>query len=690
MEENGKQNNDNQNNNGKKPQNRSFIFMLVVSIGMTLLFFYAYSRYQTSQQVEISYSQFLDMLDKGEVAKVRIYSSSLEIVPKTDKKSKTAMKKTYYATRISDLKLVDRLEKAKQKGELDYTAVDESNTAMIGNILSWVLMIGVFYVIIWLFMRSMSKGGGMMGVGKSNAKMYVEKKTGVTFADVAGQEESKESLKEMVDFLHNPKKYLEIGAKLPKGALLVGPPGTGKTLLAKAVAGEANVPFFSLSGSDFVELYVGVGASRVRDLFKQANSMAPCIIFIDEIDAIGRSRDSKYGGGDSEREQTLNQLLSEMDGFDTSKGIVILAATNRPEVLDKALLRPGRFDRRVIVEKPDLKGRIETLKVHAKNVKMDETVDFKELALATSGAVGADLANIINEAALAAVKAGREYVNQSDLFESVEVVFAGKEKKDRILSKQEKQIVAYHETGHALCIALQKHTEPVQKITIIPRTMGSLGYVMQVPEEEKYLNTQAEMEADIVTFLAGRAAEAIKFPSVTTGASNDIEQATNMARRMITMYGMSDEFGMVALESVQNRYLDGRSVMNCSEETATKIDDEVRRIIKESYQKAYDLLKANESVLDALAKFLIEKETITGKEFMKIYAEITGENLKAATEDGQEVDSAVENLEQAVEAERNTEPEADEEAERNAESEADEEAGVVESTELSEGEHKEE
>ena len=677
MEDNGKQNNNDQNNNGKKPQNRSFIFMLVISIGLTLLFFYAYSRYQTSQQVEISYSQFLDMLDKGEVEKVRIYSSSLEIVPKTDKKSKNTLKKTYYATRISDLKLVDRLEEAKKNGELDYTAVDESNTAMIGNILSWVLMIGVFYVIIWLFMRSMSKGGGMMGVGKSNAKMYVEKKTGVTFADVAGQEESKESLKEMVDFLHNPKKYLEIGAKLPKGALLVGPPGTGKTLLAKAVAGEANVPFFSLSGSDFVELYVGVGASRVRDLFKQANSMAPCIIFIDEIDAIGRSRDSKYGGGDSEREQTLNQLLSEMDGFDTSKGIVILAATNRPEVLDKALLRPGRFDRRVIVEKPDLKGRIETLKVHAKNVKMDETVDFKELALATSGAVGADLANIINEAALAAVKAGREYVTQADLFESVEVVFAGKEKKDRILSKQEKQIVAYHETGHALCIALQKHTEPVQKITIIPRTMGSLGYVMQVPEEEKYLNTQAEMEADIVTFLAGRAAEAIKFPSVTTGASNDIEQATNMARRMITMYGMSDEFGMVALESVQNRYLDGRSVMNCSEETATKIDDEVRRIIKESYQKAYDLLKANESVLDALAKFLIEKETITGKEFMKIYAEITGENLKAATDDGQEVDSAVESMEQAVETEHKAEPEV-------------EEAGAVKPAEISGDEHKEE
>ena len=425
--------------------------------------------------------------------------------------------------------------------------------------------------------------------------------------------------------------------------MLVGPPGTGKTLLAKAVAGEANVPFFSLSGSDFVELYVGVGASRVRDLFKQANSMAPCIIFIDEIDAIGRSRDSKYGGGDSEREQTLNQLLSEMDGFDTSKGIVILAATNRPEILDKALLRPGRFDRRVVVEKPDLKGRIETLKVHAKNVKMDETVDFKELALATSGAVGADLANIINEAALAAVKAGREFVNQKDLFESVEVVFAGKEKKDRILSKKEKEIVAYHETGHALCIALQKHTEPVQKITIIPRTMGALGYVMQVPEEEKYLNSKQEMEEDIVTFLAGRAAEAIKFDSVTTGASNDIEQATKMARSMVTLYGMSDEMGMVALESVQSRYLDGSRAMNCSEETATKIDNVVRDMIKSSYEKAYNLLKENESVLDALAQYLIEKETITGKEFMKIYEEITGETLKEATEevknDGQDLDA---------------------------------------------------
>ncbi len=664
MENDNMQNNENRNsnNNGKTP-NRNFVFMLVVSICLTLLFFYAYSRYQTSQQIEISYSDFLDMIDKGTAKEVKIYSSSIEIIPKSDKeleKEKASKndgesadasdkeetkndsgkgyskvgKKSYHCTRISDIYLVDRLEKAKAKGELDYKAIDESSSAIIGNILSYVTMIAVFYIIIWLFMRSMSKsGGGFMGVGKSNAKMYMEKKTGITFEDVAGQEESKESLKEMVDFLHNPKKYLEIGAKLPKGALLVGPPGTGKTLLAKAVAGEANVPFFSLSGSDFVELYVGVGASRVRDLFKQATAVAPCIIFIDEIDAIGRSRDSKYGGGDSEREQTLNQLLAEMDGFDTSKGIVILAATNRPEILDKALLRPGRFDRRVIVEKPDLKGRIETLKVHAKNVKMDETVDFRELALATSGAVGADLANMINEAALAAVKDGREFVSQSDLFEAVEVVFAGKEKKDRIMSKKEKRIVAYHETGHALVSALQSNTEPVQKITIVPRTMGALGYVWQVPEEEKYLNSQVEMEEDIVTFLAGRAAEAIKFDSVTTGASNDIEQATNMARKMITIYGMSDKFGMVALESVQNRYLDGSLALNCSEETATKIDNEVRKVIKKSYDKAYKLLRDNVAVLDALAEYLIEKETITGKEFMKIYEEITGVSLKAAGED---------------------------------------------------------
>lgn len=632
MEENHTpQNDDDQNGNRRKPPNRSFLVMLVISVGLTLLFFYVYNKYQAGQREEISYGQFLDMLEEGTIEKVKIYNSTIEIIPRGE--STETNKRSYYTNRISDIKLVDRLEAAKDKGELEYMAMDESSSAVIGNILSWVVMFGVFYLIIWLFMRSMSRSGGMMGIGRSNAKLYVEKKTGVTFADVAGQEESKESLKEMVDFLHNPKRYLEIGAKLPKGALLVGPPGTGKTLLAKAVAGEANCPFFSLSGSDFVELYVGMGASRVRDLFKQAGSMAPCIIFIDEIDAIGRSRDSRFGGGDSEREQTLNQLLAEMDGFDTSKGIVILAATNRPEVLDKALLRPGRFDRRVIVEKPDLKGRIETLKVHAKNVKMDETVDFKELALATSGAVGADLANIINEAALAAVKAGREYVSQADLFESVEVVFAGKEKKDRILSKKEKEIVAYHETGHALCIALQKHTEPVQKITIIPRTMGALGYVMQVPEEEKYLNSKEEMEADIVTFLAGRAAEAIKFRSVTTGASNDIEQATKIARSMITMYGMSDKFGMVALESIENRYLDGRAVMNCSEKTATKIDNEIQAIMKKSYHKAYKLLKENEDVLDALAGYLIEKETITGKEFMKIFEEITGTSLKAATEE---------------------------------------------------------
>ena len=669
--------NDNKNRPGGPKKNKTNIIICVLAalFALTIILFLN-SQIEKNTRKEISYTKFVQMLKAGEVSEVTFDSNVIYIKPKSQK---SVFEVTYYTGYVQDTALVQDM---LNKYNVDFSAkIDDTSSGILSFLLAYILPFAGMWIVLWLLMRMMSRGGGgggIMGVGKSTAKMYVEKKTGVTFKDVAGEEEAKDSLHELVDFLKNPDKYRKIGAKLPKGALLVGPPGTGKTLLAKALAGEAGVPFFSLSGSDFVEMFVGVGASRVRDLFKQAQQMAPCIIFIDEIDAIGKSRDSQYGGGNDEREQTLNQLLSEMDGFDSSKGIVILGATNRPEVLDKALLRPGRFDRRIIVEKPDLKGRIETLKVHAKNVKMDETVDFKELALATSGAVGADLANIINEAALAAVKAGREYVNQSDLFESVEVVFAGKEKKDRILSKQEKQIVAYHETGHALCIALQKHTEPVQKITIIPRTMGSLGYVMQVPEEEKYLNTQAEMEADIVTFLAGRAAEAIKFPSVTTGASNDIEQATNMARRMITMYGMSDEFGMVALESVQNRYLDGRSVMNCSEETATKIDDEVRRIIKESYQKAYDLLKANESVLDALAKFLIEKETITGKEFMKIYAEITGENLKAATEDGQEVDSAVENMEQAVEAERNTEPEADEEA------------GVVESTELSEGEHKEE
>ena len=469
----------------------------------------------------------------------------------------------------------------------------------------------------------MFKGGGMMGVGKSNAKVYVEKETGVTFQDVAGQEEAKESLRELVDFLHNPGKYAQIGAKLPKGALLVGPPGTGKTLLAKALAGEAKVPFFSMSGSDFVELYVGVGASRVRDLFKQAQQKAPCIIFIDEVDAIGKSRDGHYGGND-EREQTLNQLLSEMDGFDTSKGLVVLAATNRPEVLDKALLRPGRFDRRVIVDKPDLKGRVDILRVHAKDVMMDDSVDLNEIALATSGAVGSDLANMINEAAIMAVKDGRMFVKQSDLFEAVEVVIAGKEKKDRILGKEEKKIVAYHEVGHALVTALQKDAEPVQKITIVPRTMGALGYVMQVPEEEKYLMSQDEMISRITTCLGGRAAEKLVFASVTTGAANDIEQATKVARAMVTQYGMSDKFGMIGLESIENRYLDGRSVMNCSDETAAEVDHEVMRILKECYEKAEQLLAGNREILDKIAEYLIKEETITGKEFMRIFREIKG------------------------------------------------------------------
>lgn len=467
-----------------------------------------------------------------------------------------------------------------------------------------------------------------MGVGKSNAKLYVEKKTGVTFADVAGQEEAKESLTEMVDFLHNPEKYLKIGAKLPKGALLVGPPGTGKTLLAKAVAGEADVPFFSLSGSDFVEMFVGVGASRVRDLFKQAQSMAPCIIFIDEIDAIGKSRDTRYGGGNDEREQTLNQLLAEMDGFDTSKGLIILAATNRPEVLDKALLRPGRFDRRVIVERPDLKGRIETLKVHSKDVLMDDTVDLEEIALATSGAVGSDLANMVNEAALAAVKAGRHAVSQKDLFEAVEVVIAGKEKKDRILSEKEKKIVAYHEVGHALVMALQKNSEPVQKITIVPRTMGALGYTMQMPEEEKYLSSKDEMLAELVSFYGGRAAEEIKFDSITTGASNDIERATALARAMVTQYGMSDKFGMIGLERVSGQYLDGRRVLECSEVTEAEVDKEVMRILNEAYEKALELIRGHMDILDRVADFLCEKETITGKEFMKIFHEVEDSKQK--------------------------------------------------------------
>ena len=538
----------------------------------------------------------------------------------------------YYTGLVNDETLVEKLK----KGGVQFKAeVPDTAGSLITELVITVVPIILMVLLFAFFMKRMTKGGGMMGIGKSNAKMYMEKQTGVTFQNVAGQDEAKESLQEVVDFLHNPEKYSGIGAKLPKGALLVGPPGTGKTLLAKAVAGEAGVPFFSLSGSAFVEMYVGVGASRVRDLFKQAQQMAPCIVFIDEIDAIGKTRDTAMGGND-EREQTLNQLLAEMDGFDTNKGLLVLAATNRPEVLDPALLRPGRFDRRIIVDKPDLKGRVDVLKVHAKDVKMDESVNLEEIALATSGAVGSDLANMINEAAINAVKNGRQVVSQKDLFEAVEVVLVGKEKKDRIMSAEERRIVSYHEVGHALVTALQKNTEPVQKITIVPRTMGALGYVMQTPEEEKFLNTKKELEAMIVVALGGRAAEEIVFDTVTTGASNDIEQATKIARAMITQYGMSDRFGLMGLESIQNRYLDGRPVLNCGEATASQIDEDVMRMLKSSYEEAKRLLSENRDALDRIAAFLIEKETITGKEFMKIFREVKGIPEPVEGEDGKE------------------------------------------------------
>lgn len=614
-----KKNNQNDNSN-KKKNIKSAIILLVVCLGITALFTSVMSRYKNGSQKKISYSKFLTMLEKGEIKKVQVADRKIYIEPKTQQNP--LMKTTYYTVSMNDALLVNRLKEAEDNNKISsYEQQDSSGSnAILSVMVSYVLPFVLIYAMMYFVMRGIGKGGGMMGsVGKSNAKVYVEKKTGVTFADVAGQDEAKESLTEMVDFLHNPGKYIEIGARLPKGALLVGPPGTGKTLLAKAVAGEANVPFFSLSGSDFVEMFVGVGASRVRDLFKQAQSMAPCIIFIDEIDAIGKSRDSRYGGGNDEREQTLNALLAEMDGFDSSKGLVILAATNRPEVLDKALLRPGRFDRRVIVERPDLKGRVETLKVHAKNVKMDETVNFDEIALATSGAVGSDLANMINEAALAAVKAGREAVSQKDLLEAVEVVIAGKEKKDRILGEEEKKIVSYHEVGHAMAIAVQKNTEPVQKITIVPRTMGALGYTMQVPEEEKYLMSKEQMLSELVTLFGGRAAEEVVFNSVTTGASNDIERATQIARAMVTQYGMSERFGLMGLESVQNRYLDGRAVMNCSDATGALIDEEVKEMLKVAYDKAKKIIEDHREVMDEIAEFLIEKETITGKEFMEIY-----------------------------------------------------------------------
>ena len=613
-------NNGNNNSNHKKNGNGQMILMFLLITLIALFFMSMFSRWQQQMTTkEISYTEFLQMVEEDKVEEVRVSSNSYRITPKGKKNELVSV--TYF-TGIAgnDLELVALLKEHDVKY---YPYIPDDSATWVYNILSFLLPVLLLWAVMGFLMKKMGSGMGM-GVGKSTAKVYVEKKTGVTFKDVAGQDEAKESLQEVVDFLHNPQKYTDIGAKLPKGALLVGPPGTGKTLLAKAVAGEANVPFFSLAGSDFVEMFVGVGASRVRDLFKEAQKQAPCIIFIDEIDAIGKSRDTRYGSGNDEREQTLNQLLSEMDGFDTSKGLLILAATNRPEVLDKALLRPGRFDRRIIVEKPDLKGRVETLKVHSKDVLMDETVDLDAIALATSGAVGSDLANMINEAAINAVKKGRKYVNQSDLFESVEVVIAGKEKKDRILGKEEKRIVAYHEVGHALTTALQKNAEPVQKITIVPRTMGTLGYVMQVPEEEKYLMTEEELKARLVTFMAGRAAEEIVFHSITTGASNDIEKATQIARAMVTQYGMSKKFGLISLESVENRYLDGRPVLNCGDNTAAEIDQEVQLLLKQSYEAAKKLLIENRDVLDKIAEYLFEHETITGKEFMRIYRDIKG------------------------------------------------------------------
>ena len=613
-------NNDNKGNKNGLP-NRSAIIITLVSALFIWYMVSIFSRQiEESTNKEITYNQFMNMIEVGDIETVEIQTRKIVIVPKKQTTPGVTIK--YFTGNLNDQELPNRLLEAgiDVKGQ-----IDDNKMSIIDTILAWVLPFAAIYIVMMLVFKGISKNsGGMMGVGKSNAKVYVEKQTGITFKDVAGQEEAKESLTEIVDFLHNPTKYTRIGAKLPKGALLVGPPGTGKTLLAKAVAGEAKVPFFSLSGSDFVEMFVGVGASRVRDLFKQAQQQAPCIIFIDEIDAIGKSRDSHYGGGNDEREQTLNQLLANMDGFDSSKGLVVLGATNRPEVLDKALLRPGRFDRRVIVDKPDLKGRIDILKVHSKNVLMHDSVDLEAIGRATSGAVGSDLANMINEAAILAVKQGRTVVTQDDLFESVEVVIAGKEKKDRILSKEEKRIVAYHEVGHALVTALEKHAEPVQKITIVPRTMGSLGYVMQVPEEEKYLMCQEEILTRIVTLYGGRAAEKLVFSSITTGASNDIEKATSLARAMVTQFGMSEKFGMMGLESIENKYLDGRAVLNCGEETAGEIDKEVMKILKECYKKAEDLLAGNRDVLDKIADHLISKETITGQEFMKIYRETKG------------------------------------------------------------------
>ena len=631
----------------RNKKNHQSILAFLICLLVTLVCFSLFTNMLQDNSSEITYDKFIDMVNNDEVKSVTLQSDNLTIVPK--KQVNPYQEISYYTNLTEDeTALTKRLEGT---GIIFKSEPPDAFGEFMAMMLSVLLPSVLLFVLLMFFMRRMNKGGGgMMGVGKSRAKAYVQKETGITFKDVAGQDEAKESLQEVVEFLHNPGKYVEIGAKLPKGALLVGPPGTGKTILAKAVAGEAHVPFFSLSGSEFVEMFVGVGASRVRDLFEEAKKNAPCIVFIDEIDAIGKSRDSHYGGGNDEREQTLNQLLAEMDGFDTSKGLLILAATNRPEVLDPALLRPGRFDRRVIVDRPDLKGRIDILKVHAKNVRLDDTVDFEAIALATSGAVGSDLANMVNEAAILAVKNGRHAVSQKDLLESVEVVLVGKEKKDRILSAQERRIVSYHEVGHALVSALQKDSEPVQKITIVPRTMGALGYVMQVPEEEKYLNTQKELEAMLVGYLGGRAAEEIVFDSVTTGASNDIEQATKVARAMITQYGMSKKFGLMGLATQENQYLNGRAVLNCGDNTATEVDHEVMELLRVSYEEAKRLISSHRKALDKIAAYLIRKETITGKEFMIIFR---------AVEKGMEVSDVLDAeglkaLDEAVKAEDKT------------------------------------
>lgn len=675
---NGNNNNGNRNPGGNENRNRQNLLTMVI-VAFCVLLFMSYAMRSSSSSTQITYSEFIQLLEDGKVARIELSGDQINIAQKQAKvDDKEAPYRFYTGKAENDDVVTDRALKA---GVIVDSEVTDSSGLLISILLNYVLPLLLFWGLMLLIMRKMGRGGGVMGVGKSNAKEYVQRDTGVTFKDVAGEDEAKESLVEVVDFLHNPERYVKIGAKLPKGALLVGPPGTGKTLLARAVAGEAHVPFFSLTGSDFIELYVGVGASRVRDLFKEATKNAPCIIFIDEIDAIGRSRDSKYGGGNEEREQTLNQLLSEMDGFDSTKGILVLGATNRPEILDKALLRPGRFDRRIIVDRPDLKGRVEILKVHAKDVKMDETVDLNGIALATSGAVGSDLANMINEAAINAVKHHREYVSQKDLLEAVEVVLVGKEKKDRVMNEHERKVVSYHEVGHALINAVQKNAEPVQKITIVPRTMGALGYVMQVPEEEHYLNSKEELHDMIVGLLGGRAAEELKFQSVTTGASNDIEKATSLARAMVTQYGMSDRFGLMGLATVESQYLEGRAAMNCADATAAEVDEEVRKMMESCYEEAKKILSENLGVMDVIAAYLIKEETITGEQFMKLYRREKGipepEKKQDAEEPKQEAPAAeIRSAEEPKPAEPTAsaeEPKAEEPREPAAEPETQEE-----------------